>query len=112
MSEPGDPGYNDMLEHQTGTEVPDEDQELSPYEQEILDLGPPPGAGASANETDAYNFAVQEIKNRQSEEARDERRALEDGRTVDEDGNEIDAEAVEPVYIDAHTNEVVTGERP
>jgi hypothetical protein len=104
MSEPGDPGYRDMLEHQTGTEVPEED--LDPYEQEILDLGPPPGAGASANECDAYNFAVQEIKNRQSQEALEERRAIEDGTADD------DVEAVEPVYIDAHTNEVVTGEKP
>ena len=59
----------DMLEHQTGTEVLDED--LDPMQEEIAALGPPPGMGASAAECDEYNYAVAEIEQRYVQEALD-----------------------------------------
>jgi hypothetical protein len=73
MSKPGDPEYDEMLEHQTGTEVPEGEDELDPMAEEIAALGPPPGVDTPPIEVDDYNHAVSEIEHRYAQEAADEK---------------------------------------
>lgn len=78
MTEQGD-GTGVPTNDETALEPAGGDVELDEFDARIADLGSPPGPGASAAESDRYNFAVADIE-ADRKQAYDE--AVEDGDVI------------------------------